>query len=478
MQHHRRLAAGTILMGASNILKIIVQLICLPLIARLLGPTEYGIFGLAMPMVMLMLMIADSGLGQSLAREPETNWQVWSSAFWFLLMSGVVLAVVTSGASFGLAMISHQPRLPPLMSTLSICLIFLTLAVPGNALLTRHGRIGVNSVGDAAGNVVGSAVAIVLAIKGAGCWSIVAQTLLIYSIRTAYIMIAAPYIPKFHFAFKDLRPHFAMGSSILGIRLADAGGRTIENTLISRLIGASMVGTYSFANTAPRFISESFGNALWATLYAHAIRAKDDAASLRAFAATLRIFSLLVFPIMVLIAAQAHQVIAVLLGARWQQSALMLQVLLLTAALNCIGSLGSALLYAKGRSDIQFRIGVELTVLRIICVACLPWLGIQGMLAGFTVTYIYIFFRNMHASTSFMKVSMLPYLAEMRGPGLASAAAGLACWYAGRLTHASFVTIAVEMTLSLLLYCLILLLTERRKLHGDLTELLKLVKRA
>jgi O-antigen/teichoic acid export membrane protein len=239
-----------------------------------------------------------------------------------------------------------------------------------------------------------------------------------------------------------------------------------------------MVGTYSFANTAPRFISESFGSALWATLYAHTIRADDDAASLRAFAATLRIFSLIVFPIMLLTAAQAHQVIAVLLGARWEQSAMMLQVLLITAALSGAGGLGSALLYAKGRSDIQFRIGVEQTILRILCVACLPWFGIKGMLAGFIVTYIYIFFRNLHASTSFMKVSMLPYLAEMRGPALASAAAGLACWYAGRITHTSLFTIAAEMALGFLLYCLLLWLTERQNLHGDIKELFKLMKRA
>jgi PST family polysaccharide transporter len=475
LNHGRRLMFGTLLMGASNFIKIAVQLITLPLVARLLGPTEYGLYGLAMPAVFLMLMIADSGLGASLARESEANTNVWSSAFWFLIASGIVLMLGLSGASFVFADLAHQPRLPPIMIALSACLIFLVLAVPGNARLTRQGRLGVNSIGEALGNVIGAVVAIVMAWRGAGTWSLVAQTLLTYGIRTCFIMVAAPFRPKFHFAARDLKSHMAMGGSILGTRLADTAGRTAETTLIGRLISTNFVGAYSFANQAPRFICESVSNPLWALLYTHAIRTEDKAASLRGYVLVLRIFGFLVFPAVVLIAAQAHNLVHFLLGDRWLPAVLILQILLVTSALNVVGNLGGALLYAKGRSDIQLRIMIESVILRIAAVALVPWIGITGMAVGFGVVNIFVFLRGMFSVSQFFEVARGPYLRVLAAPAFASAAAGIICWSARNLANGFGWTIA-DLAFCFLLYCLLLLALEFRGLRDDISALRSLIK--
>ncbi len=473
---HRRLAFGTMLMGASNIVKVAVQLVTLPLLARLLGPTEYGLYGLAMPAVFLMLMIADSGLGQSLARESEANIKVWSSAFWFLLASGAVLAIGVSGSSFVFADIAHQPRLPPIMMSLSICLIFLTLAVPGNARLTRQGRLGVNSIGEALGNVVGAGVAIVMAIKGAGTWSLVVQTLLTYAIRTGFIMVAAPFLPRMHFAIADLKSHLAMGGSILGTRLTDTGGRTIETTLIARLISTNFVGAYSFANQAPRFICESVSNPLWALLYTQAIRADDDASALKSYAVVVRIFGVLVFPVVVLIAAQGHNVIHYLLGDRWLSAVFIMQILLVTYALNLAGTLGGALLYAKGRTDIQFRIMVESVCLRILFVAAVPWIGIAGMAAGFGIANIFVFLRGMFAVTGYFKIAPMPYFKAMAGPAAASVMAGAVCWFAALRLPAGAGWMVADIAGSFMIFCIIFVLIERGQVQQDFFALRNLLK--
>src|SRR5580704_16080297 len=139
----RRLAQGTVVIGVANVLKMGLQLLTLPLLARFLGPSEYGLFGLAMPAVSFMIMLSDGGLGTSLAREPETNQDVWSTAFWFLIGSGIVLSAIVILLSFVLAALVHEPRLPAIMSALSICLILIAIAVPSGARLTRQGRLGI-----------------------------------------------------------------------------------------------------------------------------------------------------------------------------------------------------------------------------------------------------------------------------------------------------------------------------------------------
>jgi PST family polysaccharide transporter len=474
--HERRLAFGTMLMGGANIVKAVVQLVSLPVVARLLGPADYGLYGLAMPAVFLMLMIADSGLGASLAREPEENVKIWSSAYWFLMVSGLVLMLGLGGASFIVAALAHQPRLPPIMMALSICVIFLVLAVPGNARLARQGRLGVNSIGEALGNIVGAAAAIILAWRGAGAWSLVAQALLTYSIRTSFIMVAAPFVPVWHFALSDLRSHLAVGGSILGTRLADTAGRTVESTLLARLVGTYFLGAYSFANQAPRFICESVSNALWAALYAQALRPDNEARALRSYFMVLRVFALLVFPVAALIALQAPQLILDLLGARWLLATLMLRVLLLSFALNVAGGFGSALLYARGRSDVQLRITIEAVALRILGVALIPWLGIDGMVAGFGLANIVMFLRGLFAVRHHFGCKVGAQMRVMAGPAFASAAAAGLCWLVSRYLGGRVAATIAEMACGMAAYGGLLLALEYRLVAADFVALRALLR--
>ncbi len=474
---HRQLAFSSLIMGGSNIVKAAVQLVSLPLIARLLGPAEYGLYGLAMPAILLMLTIADSGLGASLARESEKNIKIWSSAFWFVNISGVILAFGLSGASFVMAGISHQPRLPPIMMSLSLCLIFLTLSVTSNARLTRQGRMGVNSIGEALGTIIGAAVAIFLALRGAGTWSLVAQTLLTFGIRAVFVMVSAPFIPQLHFALKDLHAHLKVGGSILGTKLVATAGKATESTMIVRLINTKFLGVYSFANQAPMYICETISNALWAVLYSQGVLTDDDAAIQRTYAVVVRVFSLSVFPLVVLVAAQAHQLILSLLGPHWLLAVPIMQILLITYPVTVSGGFGSALLYARGLSYIQLRIFVESAIMRIIFVALVPWTGVLGMAIGFGAVNIFFGVRSIFSVQKYLGYSALPQFKIMAGPAAASAAAGLLSWYIGYHVPASIWWTIPNIVACFAVYCAVLGLIEYQAVIDDIVSLKKLMGR-
>ncbi|MBV9561730.1 MAG: oligosaccharide flippase family protein, partial [Bradyrhizobium sp.] len=93
---HRKVAIGALASGAVSVAKIAIQLLLLPVMGRLLGPDEFGVFALALPVITFVILLADGGLGASLAREDESSTLVWSSAFWALLLMGFALAGVTT----------------------------------------------------------------------------------------------------------------------------------------------------------------------------------------------------------------------------------------------------------------------------------------------------------------------------------------------------------------------------------------------
>jgi PST family polysaccharide transporter len=161
---NRKLAFGAIASGTVSLIKVGLQLLLLPVMARLLGPEEFGIYALALPTVSFVALLADGGLGATLAREPETSSLVWSSAFWFLVFTGFALALGASAFGVLLAELVHQPRVSAMIALLSLSLVFLVLSVPAGARLTRRRNLGVGAAAELTANWLFEA-------PGRGVWS-------------------------------------------------------------------------------------------------------------------------------------------------------------------------------------------------------------------------------------------------------------------------------------------------------------------
>src|ERR1700732_4121279 len=138
----RKLAFGAIASGTVSLIKGGLQLLMLPVMARLLGPEEFGIYALALPTVSFVALLADGGLGATLAREPETSSLGWASAFWVLLFTGFSLALGASAFGVFLAHLVQQPRVSPMVALLSLSLVFLVLSVPARAGLDSRQKGG------------------------------------------------------------------------------------------------------------------------------------------------------------------------------------------------------------------------------------------------------------------------------------------------------------------------------------------------
>jgi O-antigen/teichoic acid export membrane protein len=479
--NNRSLARGTLTAGIASSIKLGVQVIALPLMARLVGPTDYGLFGLAMPAVAFVMILADSGFGISLAREPESNVDIWSTATWFLLGLGIVLAGTVVLWSLIQAHIVRQPLLPWIMGALALCPILLAITVPASARLVRQGRIGVGSILDLVGNLAGVATAIGLALAGAGVWSLVAQQIVFWSLKALLSNVMAPFLPRPRFTPKYLHDHLKIGGLILSGKLLDAGGRTVEASLISRNLGAEFLGAYTFANQLPRFLSEAVGNSLWSMLYSYALRTENLDSMVRVYRLALRIFALLVFPGVVIISVLAQPLVDGILGPRWESAITILRVLLITQAFNALGGIGNAVLYARGQAKIPFRISVEGVLLRVGAVSAAPWIGFNWMSVTLGAIDLDLGSRSIYAASRERECRPLATLASISMPAVASGLSGLVCWglasnRVALLGLAGFAETVVHATAGAGVYLLLLFVFDRRRTLGDVITVYKLIR--
>ncbi len=471
----RRLAVNVLAGGGANLIKIGVQLLMLPLMAHLLGPAEFGVYGLALPTVAFFMTLADGGLGASLAREQTQSREVWSTAFWLILMVGVGLAALVACWGLVLAQLSHEPEVASVMALLSISFILLTAAVLPYARLTRARRLVVISGADVGGNLVGAAVAVALAMRGAGAMSLAAQYVTAYLVRAIVLNAAAFVRPSFVFRPSALKSHVSTGSSLVCSRLADFSGRLMENLVFGRSFGAAALGTFTFANQVPRFLCEAASGPLWAALYAHSLR-EDDAHIAQLHTKLVHILALLLSPVAFLTAATVPGLIHLILGPAWSQAATLMSILIPFYVLNAIAHQSGAILLAKGAGWTVFRLSALLVVTRVAAVAAGPWIGPTGVAWGIGLAQV-LFIGLMLCAPSRIGLSPVgPLLRGLLAPTLAGICAGLACHFIVQAAPADILRILIGLAAGVGCYLVALLLLEGRRLRQDVMAMRRLVR--
>lgn len=472
----RRLALGAAVMTGANLIKIGIQFAMLPIMARLLGPGSYGLYTLALPAVTFMLLVADGGLGNSLARERPEARAVWSSAFWAVHGFALLLAGAVIGWSFLLAYITHQPQLPLLMAVLSIALLFLASTVLPLARMLRQGRLHVGAIADLVATVVGSGLGIILAFRGAGTWALVAQYVVTFAIRAGIMNAVAFEVPAFTFNFALLRPHLLLGGSIVGSKLADYAGRITENAFITSKLGASTLGVYGFANQIPRFLCESLSNPMWAILYVQAVQNAPDIV-VRAYYEFSRWLGIVLFPITFLAAVASSEIIRLFLGPAWHAAAVPVAILLATSIFPTIGGLTSALTYAKGRGDVQLGLSSGLVVGRILAVLAAGLLGLNGVVAIIGTVNVAYGIAAVIIPAGMIDVSLKVLVRGLLAPFGCAIMAALAFEMLLRTFGSQTITLIFTALVSFVLYIGLLIALERRRLISDIAMLGGLLKK-
>jgi O-antigen/teichoic acid export membrane protein len=363
--------------GAVSFAKVALQLLLLPIMARLLGPNEFGLYALALPTVSLVGLLADGGLGNTLAREEESSVLVWSSAFWALLLMGVTLALAASIFGFGLSHFSHQPRLAGMIALLSTSLIFLTLSVVPSARLVRRKHLGTGAGIDLVSTVIGAILAVTMAWFGAGAWSLAVQYVSIYAVRALLLNFSAFHFPQPMFSFKALHPHLVSGGIMIASRISETAGRAAETFFIDRIFGTALLGNFTFANQVSKFVTDAAANVIWSALYVQALT--GDRESIVVLHRRLcRLLAMVLFPSMFLAAAAAPELVSLFLGPKWAGVAFLLRVFLPLYSFYVICCQTAPILLAYGRFDIFFWCMAGVSVARVLAVILGLWIGFAG----------------------------------------------------------------------------------------------------
>jgi O-antigen/teichoic acid export membrane protein len=218
---------------------------------------------------------------------------------------------------------------------------------------------------------------------------------------------------------------------------------------------------------------------LWAALYIRSVHAQSMEQRHRDYLRVFRIVAVLLFPAACIGAGVARNVIVLLLGAKWAEAVPLVEFYLPSYAICVAGTLGSAVLYAGGRSAIQLRINIEAAALRIAGVAAVAWIGMTAFAALIAATNLYTFGRSVGAVCRYLGTAPQSIYDAGWRPLTCAAVAGVFCRIATAYAKADIVSTAAIVAIGVAIYLVLLVIADRTAFRKDCAEFMQFaVKRA
>jgi O-antigen/teichoic acid export membrane protein len=365
-----KLVIGAAFMSAGNIIRFGLQLVMLPILARMLGPHVYGLASFSMPLISLASLVSDTGMSGAVARGAQMSVTIQSSIFWVSVVSGAAFALVVCLIAVPMGYISGQTEIIPVIIGLSPVLIFTSAATLLNGLIIRRHMFWAFMVGDLLSFALSSLTAIILALNGFGIWTLVAQALVLTGVKFVWLFCVCRPTIVLHMKPSEIRNLISFGLDVVGANVCNFVGRNVDNMIIGWTMGLTTLGWYAMAYQVIMMPDTVASGPIVAAIYPKLGELSGNLQAVRKiFTAALSIIVLIVTPAFVGLGETADLAVPLILGANWLPSVHLIQSLTLAGWLFCIYSIFYVTLLATGRTRDQLRIGAYLATATVVGVA-------------------------------------------------------------------------------------------------------------
>jgi PST family polysaccharide transporter len=248
----KRFLVGSMYLGVSNWLTYALNFATQILIARMLGPEDFGLYAFVRAIYELLSIVGAFSLGAALVQSRDESQRLYDTALAICIGLGLV-GLVAAGAIAPLLWMHRAPVAAWFLIVMSLCRILLLASHVPHAKMERALRYGpISAIGMVTGNVP-NGVALALAWTGLGAWCLVIRDVLValltlvletawsgYRFRGKVERRAASSLMRFS------RPMFFSRSVLVLLQ-------RIDNLAVGAFFGNAATGLYHQA----RFLSEA-----------------------------------------------------------------------------------------------------------------------------------------------------------------------------------------------------------------------------
>ena len=352
----RRALAGTAWSSISTAGKQALTFASVATVARMLGPSAYGLMGMAVIVTNFIANFRDLGTAVAIVQRPTMSRSLLSSLFWINLSVGFFMSSLVAVTAPGVATFFHAPELAAVLRWLAVGLFLASCGVVHNALLIREMSFKVIALTDLIAALVSYGVALGGAVGGIGVWSLVFASVSGAAVSTTGYWLGSKFRPRLEFDLSEVRSIARFSTHLSANGLVNYAYRNSDNLIVGRVLGSVPLGYYQMAYNLMLTPIQNISSVIASVLLPAFSRIQDDNERFRsAYLRACVLTALITFPVMAGLGVVADPLIRAVLGIRWIPTIPIFQILAGVGLLQSVQTTVGVIYQAKGRTDWMFR---------------------------------------------------------------------------------------------------------------------------
>jgi PST family polysaccharide transporter len=346
----RKTVRGALASGAAQGAAFILRTGSMVIMARLLFPEDFGLFGMVVAVTGVLSLFRDFGLSMASVTSVSITHAQISTLFWVNVGVGCLLAVICAVAAPVLVIFYSEPRLLFITVAVGIGFVFLGVGAQPRALLQREMRFGALALIDTLALIVGTAAGIGMAALGQGYWALVVMTISPQIVSAIGVLVASGWLPGRPKRGSGVRSMLWYGGSLTFNGLVVYLAYNIDKILLGRFWGADALGVYGRAYQLINLPNENLTAMVSQVAFPALSRLQNDPERLRSyFTKAYGLFFAFTLPLTAGAALFPADIIVVFLGPRWLDTAPIFRLLAPTAFVFALMNPIGWMLMATGR---------------------------------------------------------------------------------------------------------------------------------
>lgn len=358
--------SGSIWSIIENFSTQIVQFVVGIILARILGPADYGIIAITGIFTAVSAAITDAGFEKTLIQRKFLSPVQISTIFYINILLGLLITILFAISAPAISLFFNEPKLVIVLQVVSLGILITSFGQTQQALLMKELEFKKISYAKIVSSLISGITGLVLAYSGYGVWALVYSGLVYQVIIVLFFWIQATWYPLLKFSFSSVKEMIPYGLNILASSIFFFINQQFNNFVIGKFYSKTELGLFSRGNKFPELavgIIQSVILKMTLPLFAKLQDQKEQLAA--AVKKTNKVIAFVTFPLLMLLLVKAEDITILLFTEKWRGSIIFLQVFCVVKLFEPFITVQRELLLSQGKAKLLLKIFIITSVLEM-----------------------------------------------------------------------------------------------------------------
>ncbi|MDR8393383.1 lipopolysaccharide biosynthesis protein [Aliifodinibius sp. S!AR15-10] len=327
------------------------------ILARLLFPEDFGLFGIASLMLLAFEVLTRTGFDDALIHIQEKIEGYLHTSYWIQVLRGALIGLIVYIGAPTIAVFFNEPRVVPIVQVLALTQVLKGFRSIGVVLFRKEMDFRNESIFLFTGVMTNFIVTVILAFLWQDVWALVWGNVAGEAVMLITSFYFHPYRPKISFNWQKAKGLFKYGVWLLGAGVVSYISLQADNIFVGKIIGTSALGVYQMAyfvaNLPTTEIAKQIGKVVQSS---YAELQHNTELLQKNYKKTFAAISIFLMPLIIWLILLNNELILIVLGEKWTEIIPILPIIAVGAFFRGLGASTASLFKAIGFTSNVFRV--------------------------------------------------------------------------------------------------------------------------